>query len=659
MKRTVTSLALVVALLGGQQIFAQSAPSYHQLKERGMLRGYTNEQLMQMQMQDSYVPPAVTASSVHPPISIQSSVLTAGPDTTICGGSVTLTATLLAGAGTPVSWCSGTPPDDGWSNPVNIPFLFAFYGAAHNQVLVGSNDVVSFNTQNACAYNTWPINGAEPVAFPADITNTVQAPWQDLYPPLSGTIQYAVVGTAPNRVFVVDYCDVPMFSCNNLLCSSQFQFYEGTNVIETHILWKDLCTQWNAGAAIHGVQNASGSIANIVPGQNYPNQYTISQLGTRFTYNCSNYTISTIPFSPIPLANPTINWYDASGNLIGTGAQITVTPTATTDYIASVTSACGNVTYSDTATVTLGGILGNISITPSSASVCAGGSVQLTATGGSTYMWSPGGSLDDSTIANPTATPSATTTYTVVVGNGSGCTGTATATVSVNGSGPTVSLSTSGGSCNAGVILIGWPGNPVTIQANAPGAVSYLWSNGATSSSIQVTQGGIYCVTATDANGCTGSACDTIPTGVNVACGHNNQKVILCHVPPGNPGNPQTICVAASAIPSHLANHPGDCVGPCSLYYAPRYSEVLDQIDQIGFFAEAYPNPSTSGFALHLVVAPDEAVTVNIHDVTGRIVETYNNVTEQTIIGSNLAAGTYTANVIQGENHQMLRVVKE
>jgi hypothetical protein len=244
------------------------------------------------------------------------------------------------------------------------------------------------------------------------------------------------------------------------------------------------------------------------------------------------------------------------------------------------------------------------------------------------------------------------------VGNGSGCTGTATATVTVGGTGPVVSITASGGNCNAGVILIGYPGNPVILTADASGAVSYLWSTGASTQSISLTQGGIYTVTATDANGCTGVATDTVPAAVNVSCGHNGDKVILCHVPPGNPGNPQTICVAASAIPSHLANHPGDCVGPCSLYYAPRYSSVMNAINEVGFFAEAYPNPFNNGFALHLIIAPDEVVIVNIYDVTGRIIETYSNVNEQTQIGAKLAAGTYAADVIQGENHQMLHLVK-
>jgi len=38
-------------------------------------------------------------------------------------------------------------------------------------------------------------------------------------------------------------------------------------------------------------------------------------------------------------------------------------------------------------------------------------------------------------------------------------------------------------------------------------------------------------------------------------------KVLICHVPPGNPGNRHEISVSPSAVPAHLAH--GDNVGPC------------------------------------------------------------------------------------------------
>ncbi len=39
-------------------------------------------------------------------------------------------------------------------------------------------------------------------------------------------------------------------------------------------------------------------------------------------------------------------------------------------------------------------------------------------------------------------------------------------------------------------------------------------------------------------------------------------KTTICHLPPGNPGNPQTITVGTPSVPAHLAH--GDRVGACS-----------------------------------------------------------------------------------------------
>ena len=43
----------------------------------------------------------------------------------------------------------------------------------------------------------------------------------------------------------------------------------------------------------------------------------------------------------------------------------------------------------------------------------------------------------------------------------------------------------------------------------------------------------------------------------------SSDKVTICHVPPGNEDNPQTLSVASSAVDAHLSNHPGDHVGAC------------------------------------------------------------------------------------------------
>jgi Putative Ig domain len=42
------------------------------------------------------------------------------------------------------------------------------------------------------------------------------------------------------------------------------------------------------------------------------------------------------------------------------------------------------------------------------------------------------------------------------------------------------------------------------------------------------------------------------------------EQVVICHVPPGNPGNEHTIIVGETAVDAHVDNH-DDTVGPCDI----------------------------------------------------------------------------------------------
>ena len=42
----------------------------------------------------------------------------------------------------------------------------------------------------------------------------------------------------------------------------------------------------------------------------------------------------------------------------------------------------------------------------------------------------------------------------------------------------------------------------------------------------------------------------------------DGKKVLVCHIPPGNPANAHEICVGAPAVAAHVRNH-GDPIGPC------------------------------------------------------------------------------------------------
>jgi len=192
--------------------------------------------------------------------------------------------------------------DDVYSDVISIGFDFEFNGVEYNECLISSNNYLSFNTANANSYSPWNISNA----IPSNISplNTIMTPYQDLNPFLGGSIYYTTYGTAPNRVFIVRWKEVPMYSCSDELFSSTLYLYEGSNNIESHIEYKPICTEWNEGAAIHGIHNSDGTQADVVfdiftnQFRNYPLLWTAVNDAFLFSPldNGNGYEISTIEY---------------------------------------------------------------------------------------------------------------------------------------------------------------------------------------------------------------------------------------------------------------------------------------------------------------------------------------------------------------------------
>ncbi|MEM6263816.1 MAG: gliding motility-associated C-terminal domain-containing protein [Bacteroidota bacterium] len=86
-----------------------------------------------------------------------------------------------------------------------------------------------------------------------------------------------------------------------------------------------------------------------------------------------------------------------------TSATPSVFPLQSQSYVAEITDATGCVGL-DTVEVTVNP-LPTVTATQPEPYVCSGGDVQLTATGGVSFLWQPGNTLDDSTLAQPIARP--------------------------------------------------------------------------------------------------------------------------------------------------------------------------------------------------------------------------------------------------------------
>lgn len=354
-------------------------------------------------------------------VRLGSQVLRTGQTTTYVVASVPYAPPFSFSGGT--SLFVGT--DDIWSGVLNIPFNFCFYGNMYNQLVVGANGVLSFNTSLAGATCPWSITSSVPSS--ALITNAIFGAYHDIDPSISttGNINYTVIGTSPCRTFVVNYNHIYQFSCNSIFTTQQIVLYEATNVVEVYIQNKPTCSGWNSGNALIGLQNSTGTVGITPPGRN-TGSWSASNEAWRFT--------------PSGAPNYVINWYEG-GALIGSGDSLTVCPNITTNYTAEVvyTNCDGNLIL-DSGDVMVYVSSDIMIVDPGQdTSICLGDSIVLggdtVASGGSgtyTYSWTPTIGLSDPTIPNPVVTPTSTETYYLTVDDGVLCVRTDSIKVTVN-----------------------------------------------------------------------------------------------------------------------------------------------------------------------------------------------------------------------------------
>jgi len=174
----------------------------------------------------------------------------------------------------------------------------------------------------------------------------------------------------------------------------------------------------------------------------------------------------------------TYTWSPATGLSATTGATVGASPTATITYtVTGMLAGCSGiatniVTVNAVPTISAG----------SWVIICSGSSTTLTATGGTTYTWSPPTGLSATTGATVGASPTATITYTVT-GTTAGCSGTATKAVTVNTIAGTIS--------GAGSVCAG---ATTTLTDSSPGGI---WSSSNTAmATVGSVSGVVYGVSA-------------------------------------------------------------------------------------------------------------------------------------------------------------------
>jgi uncharacterized membrane protein len=97
--------------------------------------------------------------------------------------------------------------------------------------------------------------------------------------------------------------------------------------------------------------------------------------------------------------------------------------------------------------------------------------------------------------------------------------------------------------------------NQISITANGQNVSNFSFANGRITFQVRADQNTPIKITVTNGGG---SASDET---VIVCKPKEEKKITICHIPPGNPDNPQTIEIPESAWPAHEAH--GDTRGPC------------------------------------------------------------------------------------------------
>lgn len=265
----------------------------------------------------------------------------------------------------------------------------------------------------------------------------------------------------------------------------------------------------------------------------------------------------------------TYTWSPSTGLNATTGSSVVASPSVSTNYTVNGTDANGCV-QSKTVSVTVNNV--NISISPSTASFCAGQNISLTAAGATSYTWSPSTGLNSTSSPTVLANPSTTTTYTIL-GTGTGsCVSSRTIQVSVV---PVSTITVTPANlnlCNNG-----------SGSVTASGASTYTWSpsNGvdnpnAASVNLNPTASTIYTVSGST-SGCTSTA------QVTVNVNNINAGTALAS---GN-GNPCSNSQVSLSMDSHASNIIGNGTSvsenyPFNGYYDYSWSNVIYTQSELG-----------------------------------------------------------------------------
>jgi hypothetical protein len=563
---------------------------------------------------------AATATGTTPTITYNHS-----SGTTFSVGVTTVTATATNSCGT--ANCSFTVT----VNDTQAPVISVSYVSATNDAgTCGASVTLSATATDNCSVGT-PSNDWTGGAFPVG-TTTVNWTVTDIH---------GNTGTATQTVTVTDN-QAPVISVTNVSATNDAGTCGASVTLSATAT--DNCSvgtpsnDWTGGAFPVGTTTVNWTVTDI-----HGNTSTATQTVT--------VTDNENPTIAAPSSITANNTTGACGTTVSLGSPITADncgvasvtnnhssstyPVGTTTVIWTVTDVHGH-TATATQTVTVIDNEAPYAICQNYTLNLSGGTGSISATNINN------GSYDNCGIASMSVYPNSfncsnagSNTVTLTVKDVHGNISTCTATVTVRYQ-PTCSIAVTksdttftGGIVNN--IYFGYGAQASTFTGTASGGsgFTYSWYPSTYLSSASVanptftpTVAGhyTYTLTATNSNGCS-TTCTVSMCVVDAVDHSHSKKVILCHIPPGNPGNPNELSISISAVPAHLSGHTGDHLGAC--YSGCGIGAKQNKIAVADANLRVYPNPTNGSFSVVIPATESEAI-VQVTDMTGRVLATRN-----------------------------------
>ncbi|RAK66683.1 T9SS type A sorting domain-containing protein [Hymenobacter edaphi] len=268
--------------------------------------------------------------------------------------------------------------DDEVSTAIPLGFTFQFDGVSYTQAVASSNGWLSFNATTTNNYRFNELNVA-----PVDIRPLVAPLWDDIDGE-TGVASYLTTGTAPNRVFTMQWLDWQWnYSATGSTISFQVKLYEGTNRVE--FIYRPENGTINSASASIGLAGATiGSFLSLNNTSATPAVSSSTETSNIATRPVSGQVYAFLPpvstgcstprglsATNLSLTTATLNWTALSGNgtftveygprgfVPGSGAPGVVTRTGITGNSLAITGLSGLTTYQFYVTQNCGGTLGN------------------------------------------------------------------------------------------------------------------------------------------------------------------------------------------------------------------------------------------------------------------------------------------------------------